>query len=253
MLAKERLAYIVNRLQVSPSISVQELSKEMNVSLSTVQRDLRKLEHDGRVERSRGGVISSKVTKLLSGMNEVAVSEKIHLNEEEKERIAREAVQRIHEGDCVFLDSGTTIAHMVPYLMSLNITMVTNSMYLQRSLAGCRGQLFLLGGIYSAKFDMTLGTATNLELEGIRFDRSFLSASGIDIKSKELYSVESDIASIKKLVKKRSKHNYVLVDHTKFAITAIHTYGKINEFDCIFTDEEPASAKALKHIYVCKE
>ncbi|MEG2751899.1 MAG: DeoR family transcriptional regulator, partial [Anaerorhabdus sp.] len=108
MLAKERLAYIVNRLQVRPSISIQNLSKEMNVSLSTVQRDLRKLEQDGRIERSFGGAISNQVSKVLSERNEIAVSEKIHLHKTEKEIIAKAAVQQIQEGECIFLDSGTT-------------------------------------------------------------------------------------------------------------------------------------------------
>lgn len=252
MLAKERLAYIVNRLQVRPSISIQELSKEMNVSFSTVQRDLRKLEQEGRIERSRGGAVSNHVSEMLSGDNEVAVSEKIHLNKPEKEKIARTAVKLIKDGECIFLDSGTTIAHLVPYIMSKNIKIVTNSMYLQRKLAGCKGQIFLLGGKYNAKFDMTMGSAMIMQLENIRFDRAFLSTSGIDIKSKELYSVESEIAVIKKLIIKRSKRAYVLADHTKFEIKAVHTYAKLNEVDYVFTDKYPENERVLKNIVVCK-
>lgn len=252
MLAKERLAYIVNRLQVRSSISVHELSKEMNVSFSTVQRDLRKLESDGRIERSRGGAVSNRVSEMLSGINEIAVSAKIHLNKPEKEAIAKTASKLIKDGDCIFLDSGTTIAHLVPYIMGKNITIVTNSMYLQRKLAGCKGQIFLVGGKYSAKFDMTLGAATIMLLESLRFDRSFLSTSGIDIKSKELYSVESEIAIIKQLVLKRSKRNYVLADHTKFEVKAVHTYAKLSDIDYIFTDEYPQNERVLKNIVVCK-
>ncbi|MEG0361374.1 MAG: DeoR/GlpR family DNA-binding transcription regulator [Longicatena sp.] len=252
MLAKERLAYIVNRLQVRPSISIQNLSKEMNVSLSTVQRDLRKLEQDGRIERSFGGAISNQVSKVLSERNEIAVSEKIHIHKAEKEIIAKVAVQQIQEGECIFLDSGTTIAHMVPYLMSKHITIVTNSLYLQRNLVGCLGQVFLLGGVYNTKFDMTLGSATNMALEELHFDRAFMSASGIDLKCKELYSVESDIASIKKIVLKRAEHKYVLVDHSKFMITAIHTFAKVNDFDYIFTDKEIKSERIIKNLYYCK-
>lgn len=252
MLAKERLAYIVNRLQVRPSISIQELSREMNVSFSTVQRDLRKLEADGKIERSRGGAVSNRVVEMLSGMNEVAVSEKIHLNKQEKEVVAKTAAKLIKDGECIFLDSGTTIAHLVPYIMNRNITIVTNSMYLQRKLAGCKGQLFLLGGKYSAKFDMSLGSATMMQIESLRFDRAFLSTSGIDVKSKELYSVEAEIAAIKKLVIKRSKCVFVLADHTKFDIKAIHTYAKLNEVDYIFTDKYPQSERTIKNVVVCK-
>lgn len=125
-------------------------------------------------------------------------------------------------------------------------------MYLQRKLAGCKGQLFLLGGKYSAKFDMSLGSATMMQIESLRFDRAFLSTSGIDVKSKELYSVEAEIAAIKKLVIKRSKCVFVLADHTKFDIKAIHTYAKLNEVDYIFTDKYPQSERTIKNVVVCK-
>lgn len=252
MLAKERLVYIINRLQVRPSISVQELSREMNVSLSTVQRDLIKLEKEGRIERSRGGAISHHVSEMLSGESDIAVSEKIHLHQAEKEIIAKNAIKFIKDGECIFLDSGTTIAHLVPYIMNRNITIVTNSMYLQRRLAGCKGQVFLLGGKYSAKLDMTLGASTIMQLENLRFDRAFLSASGVDVRSKELYSVDSEIAVIKKLVMKRSKRTYVLVDNSKFNVKAIYTYAKLNEVDYIFTNQYPENERVLKNIVVCK-
>lgn len=252
MLAKERLAYIVNRLQVRPSISIQELSKEMNVSFSTVQRDLKKLEKEGKIERSRGGAISNRVSEMLSNDNEVSVSAKIHLNKQEKETIAKTAAKLIKDGECIFLDSGTTISHLVPYIMSRNVTIVTNSMYLQRKLAGCKGQIFLLGGKYNTKFDMTLGSATIMQLENIRFDRAFLSTSGIDIKSRELYSVESEVAVIKKLVLKRAKRAYVLADHTKFEIKAVHTYAKLNDIDYVFTNAYPEHERILKNIVICK-
>lgn len=251
MLAKERLAYIVNRLKIRPSISIQDLSKEMGVSFSTVQRDLRKLECSGKIERSRGGAISNHVSRMLSGMNEIAVSEKEHLNEPEKERIAAYVAKYIKDGDRIFLDSGTTIAHLVPYIMGKNITIVTNSIYLQRKLSGCKGEIFLLGGIYSPKFDMTLGAATILQLENIRFDGAFLSASGVDLKNKEIYSIESEIAIIKKLVMKRSKKSYVLADHTKFEIEAMHTFAKTSDVHSIFTDSMIAHDKKVKNLVIC--
>lgn len=252
MLAKERLIFIMNRLQVRPSISIQELSKEMNVSISTVQRDLRKLEQSGKVERSRGGVLSNDYTDILSGRNEVAVSEKVHIHKEEKELIAKHAASFIREGECVFLDSGTTISHMVPYLMNKEITIVTNSLFLHRRLTGCKGAVFLLGGMYNPKFDMTLGAATVQQLENIRFDRAFLSASGADIKSKELFSVESEVAIIKKMAIKRSKKNYILIDSSKFDIKAMYTYAKFNEVDYLMTEAYPKEERILKNIVICK-
>ena len=49
MLAKERLLYIIKRLQAQPSISVADLCKELQVSKSTIQRDLKILEDEGKI------------------------------------------------------------------------------------------------------------------------------------------------------------------------------------------------------------
>ena len=252
MLSKERLVYIINRLQVRPSISVQELSKEMNVSLSTVQRDLRKLEEEKKIERSRGGAISNTYSEILSGITDVAVSDKIHLHQDEKEVIAKNAAKLINDGECIFLDSGTTIAHLVPYIMNKNITIVTNSHYVLRKLAGCKGKIYMLGGVYNAKYDMTLGASTVAPMEKIRFDRIFISANGVDLKLKEVYSVESEIAIIKQLALKRTKRKYLLVDDSKFETKAIHTYAKIADFDYVFTNAYPSVEKVFKNIVICK-
>lgn len=251
MLAKERLLYILKRLNTQPSISIQELSKEMNVSLSTVQRDLRKLEKEGKIERSRGGALSSEYRNILSSMSEVAVSEKVHLHENEKDLIAKKAASLIKEGECIFLDSGTTLAHIVPYVMNKCITIVTNSMYLHRKLMGCKASVYLIGGRYSPKFDMTLGASVITQLENLRFDRAFLSTSGADIVNKELYSVESEIALIKKMVIQRSKKNYVLMDHSKFDIKAMYTYARFDMVDYIISDAYPKEERMIKNVIVC--
>jgi DeoR/GlpR family transcriptional regulator of sugar metabolism len=44
MLAKERLLYVLERLNSQPSVSIKRLSSELGVSVSTIQRDLRILE-----------------------------------------------------------------------------------------------------------------------------------------------------------------------------------------------------------------
>lgn len=252
MLAKERLAYIVKQLHVRPSISIQELSKEMDVSFSTVQRDLLKLEKNKKIERSRGGAISHQVSSILSNRNEVSVLEKIHINETAKESIAKVASQHIKDGDCIFLDSGTTIAYLVPYIMNKDITIVTNSLYLQRKLIGCKGNVFVLGGTYNEKFDVTMGAYTLSELENMQFNRSFFSANGISLKNKELYSADADIALIKRVVLGRSKENYVLLDHSKFDIMAMHVVASSTDMDIIFTDTYERNEKKPRHLIICQ-
>ena len=236
MLAKERLVYIINRLQVRPSISVQELSREMNVSLSTVQRDLIKLEKEGRIERSRGGAISHRVSEMLSGESDIAVSEKIHLHQAEKEIIAKNAIKFIKDGECIFLDSGTTIAHLVPYIMNRNITIVTNSMELVPVLAESDHKIIILGGTYSKRGKRTFGGYSLEMLDSLYFDLSFIGMDGCkDIDGPATTSEEETY--INKIVLRRSKKNIIISDSSKFENHANFQFAKFSDFDLLITNK----------------
>lgn len=129
MLAKERQIYILSRLKSQPMISISDLCKEMNVSKSTVQRDLKLLEEQGKVDRERGGVVQIGLEETISDLTEGPVLEKVNIHQEEKKQIAEIAAKEIRDGDLIFLDSGTTPMQMIPFLHNKKIKIVTNSYF----------------------------------------------------------------------------------------------------------------------------
>ncbi|MDF9825599.1 DeoR family fructose operon transcriptional repressor [Breznakia sp. PF5-3] len=253
MLAKERLAYIIKRLGSNQSISVSTLSKELNVSLSTVQRDLRKLEKDGKIERERGGALPHNFSETITSFSEVTVDEKEKLNQKEKDCIARCASQVVEENECIFVDSGTTTAYLAPYLMNRKITIVTNSHYVVRHLRGAIAKILVLGGEYNEKYDMNWGSITIEEIKKLHFDRCFISANGFDLDTGEFYNVEIDNGLVKKNVMERSKRKYAMVDHTKFEMKAMYTFAYLEDFDEVYVDEYPKHIKKNKKVKICKE
>ena len=252
MLQEERLVYIINRLNECSSVSVSQLSKELEVSLSTVQRDLRFLHDTGKVQRSRGGVLSKSYGEILSGVTEISVADKEDLYTKAKEIIARKACEEIQPGECIFLDSGTTIAFMIPYLIQKGVTVVTNSFYIMRKFNPSDLDIIMLGGKFYSKYDMTLGAQVISQIEELRFDRAFLSTCGIDLRSNEIYAVDIEIAQIKKMVIERSKHVSVLMDGSKFGVQAIHIYAKTTDVDAIYTETFPKNEKRLKNLIICE-
>lgn len=252
MLAKERLLRIVNLLNTYPSMSIQELCKVLEVSTSTVQRDLLLLEKEGKIKRERGGAVQLAYGETLTDLNEIAVYEKVNLNVEQKQRICKQAIAHVHQGDCIFIDSGTTPVHLLPYLMNMNIKIVTNSHFLVQKLTGCLAQVFLLGGEYSFKYGMSLGSITQDELQKFRFDCAFLGANGLDIKTGELYSAEFEIGAIKQQVMKRSKQVFGVIDSSKFDVTGICTYGNIKEFTGVYVDAYTKGMKKPNNVHICE-
>lgn len=253
MLAKERLAYIIKRLNQNQSLSINSLSKELNVSLSTVQRDLKKLALEGKIDRERGGALPPNFSETVTIMNEVAVNEKENLNQKEKDGIARKASETIQENECIFIDSGTTTAYLAPYLMNRNLTIVTNSHYAVRHMRDAKAKILVLGGEYYRKYDMNWGSVTLEEIKRLHFDRCFISASGFNIDSGELYNVEIDNGLIKQNVMERSDYKYIMMDHSKYDMKAMYTFAYADEFDAIYVDIYPKEKKHLHNIVITKK
>lgn len=248
MLAKERQIYILSRLKSQPMISISTLCQEMNVSKSTVQRDLKLLEDQGKVDRERGGVVQIGLEETISDLTEGPVFEKVNIHQEEKRKIAEIAAAEIKDGDLIFLDSGTTPMQMIPFLNNKKIKIVTNSYFVLSRLNSLDVEVYMLGGRYSKKHEICYGPSTIEQMQEFRFDKSFIGANGADVEFGEVYTSEVEIGSLKKAVIKRSKHAYLLVDDSKFSLTALSTFGNFENFEKIFTNEMPDGGRKYKNI-----
>lgn len=251
MLAKERLYNIMNRLNVQPFITIQELCDDLNVSTSTVHRDLIALEKEGKIVRDRGGVIQKRMNALISVINEAPVLDKVAIHNDEKSRICRQAAQFIKEGDCIFIDTGTTVTGLLPFIENKKITLVTNSIYLVNKLSKMTGNVFLVGGNYSIKYLMNTGSFTIDELRRFKFDACFLSANGVDVNRGETYVSEFDAGSIKRTVMERSTQKFLLVDSSKFEVTGIFNFSSLNAFTHVITDKSPSGLHKPENLIIC--
>lgn len=105
------------------SVSVEELVDTYQVSVETIRRDLRILDEKGFLRRTYGGAVKREQTTW-----DMPYYERMQLNLERKEAIAREAVKLLEDGDSVFIDgntSGLVLSRYVPD--DKNLTIVTNS------------------------------------------------------------------------------------------------------------------------------
>ena len=55
MLYNERAEYILQQLQLQSTVKVSELSRQLQVSVDTVRRDLKTMEQGGQIRCVRGG------------------------------------------------------------------------------------------------------------------------------------------------------------------------------------------------------
>ena len=74
------------------------------------------------------------------------MTEKSSKNLQTKRQIAQFASSLVDEGDCIYLDAGSTIFEMIPFLPE-NIVVVTNGLTHVNELIEKNIKTFLLGGI----------------------------------------------------------------------------------------------------------
>ena len=143
MLTPERHERILQKLREYKTITVQELTVQLNCSESTIRRDLSALDAEGLLKKIHGGAT------LLDeeGMREeYTVETKYSLHTDEKRRIAKMAALMIHDSDFVYLDAGTTTECLLDYLTCRDTVFVTNGLQIARRLSSQGHTVYLPAG-----------------------------------------------------------------------------------------------------------
>ena len=90
MIPAMRQEKILNILSNDEIVSVEDLMDVLNISISTIRRDLSKLEKESKIVLLHGGGV-----KLAQKPTELSITTKLDLNREAKCLIAKKAVSLI--------------------------------------------------------------------------------------------------------------------------------------------------------------
>src|SRR5512141_3010720 len=101
MFTAERRQYILEVLRREGRVQVPSLSAELGISEDTIQRDLRDLAAEGRLQRVHGGALPRSPAVQGYAARELQAPSA-------KQAIARAAASLVRHGQIVLLDGGTT-------------------------------------------------------------------------------------------------------------------------------------------------
>ncbi len=238
----EREEQIIKILKKQNSISVNELSKILYTSTSTIRRDLTNMEKKGLVTRTFGGVYLSK----QSFNTETPFKYREESNILEKRKICQKVLPYIKDNMSLFLDSSTTILQLVSYLNNFkNLTIITNGFEITNEiLNNTKHQVILTGGIIQSNSNSLLGTITTNTLSNLHADLAILSSTGIDIDFGVSEST-LDQSEAKRIMNKNSDMCIYLIDDTKFDKKGINKTSSLKEIDIVITNKKP-SEKFIK-------
>ncbi|MFC7021197.1 MULTISPECIES: HTH-type transcriptional regulator GlpR [Haloarcula] len=213
-------------------LSVEELADHLDVSESTIRRDLRDLDDRNLVERTHGGVVPTTDVGIERSFDRRLIQ---HL--ERKQAIADRAVEEISEGHVVYYDAGTTTMQVAKAAPGGRSTIaVTSSPLLLLELAKAEGTVKMTGGEYRNETKALVGPTTEEYIRNSNFDLAFIGVNGIEADGMLSAPNESE-AKIKRLVVEHSARAVVVTIAEKFGEQSFRRFGSIDDVDLLVTDE----------------
>jgi len=232
MLKEYRKEELLRRIESAGYISVEELSRQLFISQSTVRRNLTELEQAGFVRRTHGGV------EIYDESYHAPLLLRMKMHHPEKRRIAKQAAQRIRDDSVIFMDGSSTCLYMVPFLQKKrNITIYTNGVELCSVLSETNIPVCCLGGMLLPRSRAFSGDITISMALTMYFDALLISCGGMDGDMVTDYSQPE--ACLRRVLLAQSKEKYLLCDSSKMGKTYPYILCSRTELTDVFTDNAP--------------
>lgn len=196
---------------------IKDLAEELNISLSTIRRDIAALEEAGTVISMRGGAVKPVIAEEpapAAVIEEAPVVKKRLIRSAEKDLIAKKAAALVSDGDVIYIDSGTTCSCMFQYLSSKDIIIVTSNYEVLDFMPMQKAKVIMLGGEISNDLHSINGPLTEKSIADMHFNKAFIGANGY-IPDGGVFTHTEREARKKVLVKEHSDKNYLLMDTSK--------------------------------------
>ena len=246
MLARQRQAYILERVREVGAVRVADLARELEVSDMTVRRDLEILHDKGLLEKVHGG--ATAISALAS--YEPGFVAKSALQQDEKSAIAAAAARLIEPGMAIGISAGTTTHALAARVGDIpGVTIVTNSLRVAEVLhrSGRRDQTVILTGGVRTPSEALVGPFAISQLRSVHLDLVFMGVHGMDARAgytcPNLAEADTDRALIE-----AGRQLVVLADHTKWGVIGIASIARLDQADVLFSDTslDPAAQEVLR-------
>jgi DeoR family transcriptional regulator of aga operon len=226
----------------SGGLDVDALADRFEVSAATVRRDLRLLEKQRLVSRTRGGATTH------ASFNDLPLSYKDTQDIGEKRRIARQALAFVDEARVIGTTGGTTMAEFARLLMDRDgLTIVTNALNLAtRLVTNPRLRVLAAGGEVRSSSQEAVGPSAEAFMAHYNIDVAFIGVDGVDAGAGcTIYDPVG--ARVNSIMHQRARTSVVLADATKIGRVALAPVCPISDLDILITDSR-APKEALDEI-----
>lgn len=248
LLPVQRRDRIVAFLQRHGAVTLQQLAQALEVSLSTLRRDLDGLEADGILSRTHGGALLRQPQYSTFEPDPSAASA---LSPVEKRAIGVAAAAGLRPGQSVIFDSGSTVLEAARAAVERNVPLVavTNDLAIAQVLGTSAAiRVHVLGGQLRPGSHTLTGPGIIEQAHALRADVVLLGAHAVT--DGVLSETDADVAAVKRAFVAAAAERRLLVDASKFRPRAFLQVCMITAFDEVICDQGlPAGqADALREL-----
>jgi DeoR/GlpR family transcriptional regulator of sugar metabolism len=230
MTAEERKHRIEEYLQKVEFSSLEELSRHVGASVSTVRRDLTVLESSGNLKRTHGGarIVNPKTDEFIFSARDTHQLS-------EKESIGRVCAGLVRPNQSIIIDAGTTCYHVARHLEDKPLQIVTDSLPVANLFsAAANVELILSGGVIYPRLGVLVGPLAIDAFSKIHADVAIMGAGGITLDG--LTNSHSLLIDIQLLMMRAAAKVIFCIDHTKFGRRSVSPLCDLKMIHTIVTD-----------------
>lgn len=247
MLIVERQEKVIEILRRQKTCQLEDLARELDVSASTIRRDLEQLEARGLVERTHGGAIyrGDRRPETPTGPS-VALAERMNEQVEAKLAIGAIAARLVQPQMTVLLDGGSTVIYAARQITARPLQVVTNSLAIANLFVDDdQVELQIIGGSLYPRTGVTLGAVAVGCLADFHADLLLFSLAGI--YGEEAFNLNMLMAQVEQAMMRQAARSVMLMDSAKFGRKSLARVCGLSEVDQIIADRgvDPAWRQRL--------
>lgn len=222
-------------LQERKTIDVDTIAAELDVSSTTIRRDLTMFAKQHLVERFYGG--ATLIEGTLREEDNPSGDPKTPIDLDQKRIIAKYAVSLIDDGDTIFMNSSSTTMLMLDYLTDKNVIIVTNNSNLINYPHDAKVTIIMTGGEIYQRRKSLVGEFALHTLAKINANKVFLGVGGISVAGGITTSVLPETAVNEMMMRRCKGTCYVLTATPKIGREHNFLSGSITNIDTLITCE----------------
>ena len=231
MKGQHRLDKIVAYLKNHTLVTVEQLVDAVEASPATIRRDLIKLDEQGVISRSHGGVALRRFEPSQPTTNEKQLR-----SPAEKRAIARFSASMVQAGDAVVLDAGTTMLELAKCLTHLPLRVITVDLHIALFLSEFRQiEVTIVGGRIDDSSQSCIGEFGRKMLRSVYPDIAFMSCNSWSVE-KGVTTPTEEKAGLKQEIIANAQRKILLADSSKYGAHSLFNVAPLSRFTDIITD-----------------